>query len=647
MSQTSEQNIFFLYELGHVDVLKRFIDENPQIQKEGYLIVALGLELEDILRKRSIPFRSAGTYRPRDTTRFRLAQEWAERLTGPEWNWFEYRGIALSQLFFISIRLYLLYLLYYATIFENLLLAHPSARRLIVFPSSHALHTTPSDHISPIRQQPLLREQLAAVVACAKLVGSQRGVEVLVPEAPVQAKRARFGRISFARKRKLLEWGIDVYNFVIGLLRRHGTPRILASDYWRNVAPVMSRLPQGELMLFDRGEVFKAGVRNLWRSRIRLYNFNSFSIRDRKKQRVDTGRLYNREWQRIREHAFIDYSSGGFSVRPLLVEALDELFVQAVPAALRDIDGAYAMLKRLAPEIVLLRASISLQTHFYILAQVARAVGIPSLELQHGLEDLGPTSFSSKWHSAEYVAVYGKLVQDEFVALGLPREKFPIVGSPRFDVYKELAAAAHTPRAGKEGFSVLCVGTAVGTEAFYDTYDAEGYYRAVAQALEKIPNSSAVIKLRAGHSHQNFYRAQIDTLFARVPHTIAEYEPFPELFASADVVVSYFSTVILEALQFNKPTIVFSLEAIEQEMQRFHFTQYAKAGALLTVYTQEELERALHLLAADRTAQTRLSEHAGDVLARLHSFDGEASTRIVKLIDRLSRERTHHNDQRE
>ena len=601
----SERNIFFLYELAHIDAYTHFLAENPKMRKEGYLIIPSGLEMEYALAEKGIPFRSCREYRPSDISRFRLAEEWAvEMLDSPQWEWFQYRGIALTQMFFLNMQDYILRLLYYGTILENMLVRHPAVHRLIVFPSSHSLAASSVE--APVRGQPLLREHIVAVVACARLIGRQRGVEVVISHATAPMKKARFHRFVFACKRALLELGIDLYNISIGLLRPRGTPRILASDYWRNITPILSQLPQGELMLFDRTEALKAGLKNLWRYRVRLFNFSSFSIRGRKKARREAQRLFNKRWHELRRNGLPECSFSGFTLRPLIVEAFEELFTNVALQALCDIDGAYTMLEKLAPDIVFLRASVSLQTHFYILAQVARAVGIPSLELQHGLENLGPGSYSKR-HSAEYIAVYGQAIQDEFFALGVPRENIPIVGSPRFDAYKKESSIANQNHSEKKDFSVLCVGTLVAVESAQDEHDLEDYYVAIARALEKIPNSSVVIKLRPGPARERFYREVIGRVFARVPYTIVQAEPLPSLFASVDAVVSYYSTFVLEALQFGKPTVVYSGEPREEAMTRYHFTQYAEAGGLLTAYTQNELEDAFGSLASDIALRERLA----------------------------------------
>jgi|GEM_PF-1028751 len=630
----NERNILFIYELGHIDACVRFLDGNPEVREEGYLLVALGPELEYALAKKGIPFRSGRAYCPLDAHRFPLvAEEWTKLFDSPERHWFQYRNVSLSRLFFFTVRHYTAHLLYYATLAENLLKQHPAARRLIVFPSLQSPTISPGD-AAFVRQQPLLRRYLDATVVCARLIGAERGVAVLVPQAPLRPKRRHLMRSLFVLRRALLELAIRLYNASIALLRPRGTPRILASDYWRNIEPIMSQLPRGELMLFDRGEMLRAGISNLWRSRIRLFNFNSFSIRARRRDRAEAQRLFEEQWCSLRENGLPEYSFGTFSLRPLMAEAFEELFVRVVPQTLRDIDGAYALYENLAPEVVFLRASVSLQTHFSILALVARACGIPSLELQHGLEYLGPDSIGTR-HSAEYFAVYGQVVQDEFAALGLQREKFPVIGSPRFDAYKKESSTTHRAPHPRKGISVLCVGSV----SAQNEYDLEDYYSTIARALEKVPGSSVVIKLRHGRARESYYREIIETLFARVPHTIAQYEPLSELLASADVVVSYFSTFVLEALQFSKPTIVFNVESFEKEMIRFHFTRYAEAGSLLLAFTQEELETALRSLSGDGALRTRVAERAEKVLAQLYSFDGRASERMIELITRLARKR--------
>src|SRR3989338_1863675 len=210
-----ERNILFIYELGHIDAYGRFLDENPTVREEGHLLIALGPELEYALAKKRIQFSSGRECVSFDAGRFLSAsKEWTEQFDSPERQWFQYRGIALSQLFFFTIQHYTAHLLHYAALFENLLVRYPTVHQLIVFPSLQS-PTLSSQDAALVRQQPLLRQYLDAAVACAQRIGAQRGIAVVIPHVPPRAKRVRLARFLFVLKRILLETGIHFYNSCI------------------------------------------------------------------------------------------------------------------------------------------------------------------------------------------------------------------------------------------------------------------------------------------------------------------------------------------------------------------------------------------------------------------------------------------------
>src|SRR5581483_12383429 len=100
-----------------------------------------------------------------------------------------------------------------------------------------------------------------------------------------------------------------------------------------------------------------------------------------------------------------EFSIEGISLQPLCREALETVRLQLFPRLTHELAAAESLLAGLKPEIVLLRASVSAQTHFAALAYAARKLHIPAIELQHGIEYLGPGSVS-RYHTAEYIAVY-------------------------------------------------------------------------------------------------------------------------------------------------------------------------------------------------------------------------------------------------
>jgi hypothetical protein len=604
------KTVYVLYEAGQVEGLESLLVKNPGI------VVPLSPLIEEMLERQGIPYHSGRAHHPSDQQRFLDADAWVSSwVASPVWQWFTYRSVALVDLFSFSVQLYLVSLLYYTYILESIITTH-SPTRLVVFPSIATR--------APARRA-LEQKQARAVVACAHLVGASRGVVVEVPELAETPVRGGHVRAGSALKRVGIECSIRINNWVVGL-RPRTTPRIVVSDYWRNIQPIASALPQGELVLFDRSEIMHAAWRDLWRLRVRLLNFNSFRSKARARDYDEVIHTFTTEWEKLRTHV-TDCCVDAVSLKSLIVEMLRELVEEEAPRMLLQIDSAWLMLEKLRPDVVFLRVSVTSQPHFYILALVAKHIGIPSLELQHGLEYLGPGSISKR-HGAEYVAVYGQVIQDEFAALGRSRDKTPIVGSPRFDAYN-VARQQILPT--RRPFTILCIGYGVGMEWFYDDYEIEEYYTALANVVRAMPEVSVIVKLRPGAFREEDCRLLVKRAFGDVPYTLVQNEQLSELFTQTHVVYSYYSTAILEALQFGKPVIAYSAQEMERTQIATHFTQYAKRGALVLAGTSGALEVALRTL-QDPKARETMSVEARVAMERFQCFDGQASKRIITLI---------------
>src|SRR3989344_3729783 len=236
-------------------------------------------------------------------------------------------------------------------------------------------------------------------------------------------------------------------------------PRVLANDYWRNIGPVFARLTKGEMLLLDRSEFMNIGLASLWRFRMRFSHIADFEDSTRKGEREKTAALFTAHVKKLADddRYLSDISFRGFPLRPLVIGALGDIALRAVSRTLDEVDGAYEMIQRVKPDSILLRTSVSSQTHFPVLAFVGKALGVPSIELQHGLEFLGPGSGSVR-RVAGYVGVYGPLVREEMERAGFPRERLPLIGSPRFDQYAQFVAKTpKSPSKKKDMYDVLCI----------------------------------------------------------------------------------------------------------------------------------------------------------------------------------------------
>ncbi|MFZ3043642.1 MAG: hypothetical protein WA058_00850 [Minisyncoccia bacterium] len=567
-------------------------------------VVALDAEIEEALGVRGIPFVSAREYRTPDLASRDAANAWAVQvLEDPKRPFAEYRGVSLGRVYFYPLYLYFIRLAYWLDIVASLLERHPGVERLVVYPTSSRATETTGD---------LAQEGMDALVDSAKLLGVQKGITVAIPPAPPTAKSLV---IPFTLKRRLFGYLLGVWNVFMSL-RPTRPIRILVSDYWRNVGPLMTNLPNAELIFIDRLQALQAGIGNMWRWRMRFYHLDTFS--------------YNsKEWPHIKADASFSAQFRGYDVGPLLSAAQSALLQHYLPDAFRDIDGAYAMLEKLRPSVIVLRVSTAPQRHYAILAQVGHMLGIPSVEFQHGLEYNGTDSFTRR-KNAQYLGVYGPLIEKELISAGIEQERIEVVGSPRFDVYEQ----EHAQCGAHSGLSVLCIYPDLSYGDDHDSYDIDTFMRGVADAVRIIPGAHLTIKLR-GPRREAFSRRRIKELCKDMSYTIVRDAPLSTLFEHSDVVVSCYSSAMLEAMQSGVPLIFFAAIPFQVRMTA-HFAPYCAAGALDVARDKDELASTLRSLESEDACRV-LVERADRFLSENYSFDGHSAERAASLIRRLAK----------
>ena len=86
------RTVLFLSELGHVSRVEKFIAEHPDLNTEGYMLVALDSTVEWELARKGIPYSSARKYRTHDASPLVLSEEWVTALfKDTRWQVFSYR----------------------------------------------------------------------------------------------------------------------------------------------------------------------------------------------------------------------------------------------------------------------------------------------------------------------------------------------------------------------------------------------------------------------------------------------------------------------------------------------------------------------------------------------------------------------------
>lgn len=584
------------------------------------IILALDAELEQLLGREGVIFLSQECFREGESAeRFTHIEAWvAATLASASLSSYTYRDISFLKAYAYALQFYLLQIAYYAPLVTRSLAALSDVRSLLV--CAEQTHARPEQIV-------LTRDPSGAILRVAHAIAKERGISVGLLEAgKSRSSSFRVKRKWFLLMRSFFGIGIRVVNTCMAVLPRKKM-RILASENWFNVAPFLSASSESELILLDRAEVRRMGIRAVLRHRARFVHIGEYLDRHTKRRARSGANEVAMRWAQ-EEKTLTELVYSGISMKPFMEEALETVFLCGVPRITREIEGAFAMLKSHCPNLVLLRASVSNQTHFPILALVARSLCIPAIELQHGLEYLGPGSIS-RAHTAEYIATYGPLVSRELHAIGYTSDKTFIVGSPRFDSYRELAQKAEP-----SSFRVLVLAPEMVT-IFFDTYEVSAYYRAAAAAVRAIPGAVAIVKIRPIPEREAFHKQAITEAFEGVTHTISQYESIAKCLSSSGAMITCYSTVVLEAFLSHVPVVLVAISSGERLSVDGHFAIYADARALRIAHSTEEVTQYLQDL-TDPKVHAESTTAAQAFLQEHYAFDGNSSKRMLMRMQEFT-----------
>lgn len=619
--------VILIYELRQVDTLVGFLSSVSEEEKKFLTIIALGVSIESALQKLAIPFQSGrGLRRVAHFECLTRAEGMAREVLGdPTFSFLSYRGVPLANLFMFVLQDYLMSLLYFIDVFTSVAEKYPKCTRILLFPRTYI----------PLETDGIMAPLEANVaVDAARVVGSTYNLEIFIPPVETQATMVRLlvDIFFFSIKRMLFGWGLFVLNALVAVTVSRKKIRILASDNWGNISPFMQHLPEAELLLIDRMESRRAGLSAIWKNRMRFVHIQNFvSSAERRVVRAQVN-TFIEQWKQAQNANKILQKAEfrGNSLTQILSVALENIVTRGGKKAVNLIDGSYTLYGRMRPDIVLVRANFSTQIHFPILCYVARALGIPSLEVQHGLIYLGTRSGNAQ-SAVQNIATYGPLTSNGYKKLGYTDDTLFKVGSPRFDVYKKMRDKNVLARASSKPFTFACVVPAILPHSWSDSYEVEEYLSTVASAVAQIPNALVILKLRPGTDNEEFYRTTIARAFVSVPHKIAQYEPFVDVCAEADAIVVIYSTTVLEALISGKPVIYNGTLEYHGVLGK-ELSEYAAAGALIMANNRKELIQSLESLAREPELHKSLVGKADAFMKQNYSFDGNASQKLADTI---------------
>ena len=622
-----KKHLFIIYELEHLPVLEKRLASG-----EKFEVVALDYEIELEMKKRGISFipLSASAAPPREDRETLemvrcLSLAW---YTSPELAFFQYEGILLGEPYKGPVNYYFGTLIYYLAIIDQLLSRHDVAR--VSIPQSFL---PVSGLANPVD---VFKESLPVDVA--QLLAERRGItlEVIAPPLLNRA-RSRWYLLKTRVAQSLIPVAVHLVNAIVALR----TPRpikLLATDPWYRLESYVKNMSDVEIIMTRRKEMREMGWKNIWRTRAQFrhrLDFVDAKIRAGAHEKAQT---FTRAWEALgptpRMAAAFEYK--GISFWPLARKVLGALVTQHAEDDISTIENTKQLMRQQHINCVLLFSSI--KGYNNLIARVAEGMDIPSIELQHAIENNEPSHPYAVLHS-RYLAAYGSLQKKSYAAFGVEPWRVIPCGSPRFDKYRipvqteELGALRTRLRLDPPYLNVLInvphVYMSLEPEG-YSTYDVRETLEVYVDLQKKVPNTRLLLRPRPSPRHESFYNREETLGLFSGEMRMVQNENLHLLLAFCDVVISGTSTMVVEALIMRKPVIMYVPHVLDDNLQSF-----VDAGAVLIARTKEKLFRHVASL-SDQKNREALVKSADNFLQENFKFDGKSAERVAAVIRKVT-----------
>jgi len=429
-----------------------------------------------------------------------------------------------------------------------------------------------------------------------------------------------------------------LHNMFIGFTPRRKF-KIYATAYWTHAAPIIPYMKDVECMLIERRKIMDIPLRVRFYHRIRVFYPHGVVSSRIKFKAQQAGKAFMSQWQHAK-HDIIIYFKGieeNLDWTPVL--EICESIVRYAPRVVADIEMLKQTMEKEKPDVVLQMASVGGPEHyFFLMARVASQLKIPSVELQHATVTIDPRSVFCRIET-DYLATYGKHINELHEKLGNERNRLISVGSPRFDEY--IVDRMQGIERGKEIFRKIGFDTnrpilfiAVPFSDTYatavDSYELFDLFQAIRLFQDQVPGIQLFFKCR----NERFVavtQTYLKELFEKDWAVSANEDIFPLLCAS-DAVITSNSTIIYHAILAQKPLILHPWKRFDS----YHAQIYESFIPL--IYDEEEAMRALARIFTDVLYRNELLLRQKSFLEN-YSFDGKSVERAVALLRTLAQKK--------
>ena len=256
--------------------------------------------------------------------------------------------------------------------------------------------------------------------------------------------------------------------------------------------------------------------------------------------------------------------------------------------------------------------------------------GLTAPGYRHNLNEISTTDDDNIHHCPlpDITAVFGPHYQKLLYKIGnYPKGHVIVTGSPRYDYIINTPNDFNSLKIHTQLELNLNKKLIVYTSQPIGKMENDRILSCILKSMINFPNAQLVIKM---HPSERLVNKELLTKFDLERVTIIKTIDIYELLNACDVMITPFSTTALEAMILDKPVITINLSGLPDKIP------YAKSGAAIGVYNEEELTPALKTIFEDEAVKQELALKRKDfVFEHAYEMDGQAAKRIVKLIGKI------------
>ncbi len=268
-----------------------------------------------------------------------------------------------------------------------------------------------------------------------------------------------------------------------------------------------------------------------------------------------------------------------------------------------------------------------------VIIHVAHQFNIPGIVLQHGVPPHTKyyEKFLSLWYPSEQKhlihAIWDKTEKKHLKTLGIKDKNFVLTGSHRLDLLLSIKNEC------KNNNSILLASSTLAKQdepldsSTFTSIEYGQMLKDICTIGNNIPNKKLIVKLHPAQSPTFDAKMLIHEIDDSIP--IYQHENILPLLKNCDVLVCMeYSTILLEAMILNKPTITSLVYS-----DWFEDDEMIQRGATLTVRTKEEFELALKRILNDTEFRNNLIKKGNEFVNDFLENQGQSVKSIKQLLE--------------